>query len=105
MTGPLNKVSKMEKERGPMLSFREFCNEGFTDKVVRAVHLVTHQKIRQMGQEMETLETEKDLHKKVDRMGKGLSRMVRNLSALTMAGLNRGDGALSTIGKIKSLIS
>ena len=89
-----------------MKSFREFCNEGFTDKIVRTVHLLTHQKIRNAGKELEqTLETETDINRKVDKLGKNLSRMIRNLSGLSMAGLNRGDGPLSTVGKIKSLIS
>ena len=89
-----------------MLSFRQFIDEGFTDKVVRTVHLVTHQKIRNTGKELEqTLETETDINKKVDKLGLHLSKMIRNLSGLTMCGLNRGDGPLSTIGKIKSLIS
>mgnify|MGYP000042556537 CR=1 FL=1 len=89
-----------------MKSFREFCNEGFTDKIVRTVHLLTHQKIRNAGKELEqTLETETDINRKVDKLGKNLSRMIRNLSGLSLAGLNRGDGPLNNIGKIKSLIS
>jgi len=96
-----------------MLSFRKFCqvqevfvNEGFTDKAVRMVHLFTHGKIRQLGKEIETsLEAEKDLDKKVDKLGRLLSKMIRSLSGLTMAGLNRGSGGLSSIGQIKSLVS
>ena len=53
----------------------------------------------------QTLETETDINRKVDKLGKNLSRMIRNLSGLSLAGLNRGDGPLNNIGKIKSLIS
>lgn len=89
-----------------MLSFRQFCNEGFTDKVVRAVHLMTHQKIRQAGQKIESdLPSENDLRRKIDLLGKLLSQQIRNSAGLSLAGLNRGDGPLSTIGKLKSLIS
>ena len=45
-----------------MLSFKQFCNEGFTDKIVRGVHLYTHQKIRKAGQDIEAgLPSENDL--------------------------------------------
>ena len=89
-----------------MLTFRQFCNEGFTDKIVRGVHLYTHQKIRKAGQDIEAgLPSENDLGRKIDLLGKLLSIQIRNTAGLTLAGLNRGDGPLSTIGKIKSLIN